>query len=78
MSSLQQKIQEIINCQHEFGEIIEIERGFRILTLRIRTSKQHYRICKKCGVARHEEDGDLFFIFEGKYVEINKEKGAEK
>jgi len=73
LREIEEKLKEVKSCKHEFGEPKTIERGFMIWKWKIRTSEQHYSFCKKCGVTKHEEDGDLFLIIGDKYIELNKE-----
>ena len=49
------------NCDHLFVPLTTFEQKLWIFTIRT----DHYSICSKCNIIRHDEDGDLFFDVEG-------------
>lgn len=46
-----------MKCQHEFEHLTFVRRKFLWFT----TSIQSYSKCVKCGILRHDNDGDLFW-----------------
>jgi hypothetical protein len=50
-------------CEHEFEFQFAFEHpAFKILGLTVRRQKlSSYSKCKKCGILRHDNDGDLFY-----------------
>ena len=46
-----------MKCKHKFKEVCRIKRKFLIFRLK----DSIYSKCSKCGILRHDNDGDLFY-----------------
>jgi hypothetical protein len=58
-------------CEHEFEYIHSI---WRIYLWGLIKREQVYSCCKKCGIYRHDNDGELFW---GDGIPIKKEKAGK-